>query len=163
MDDGGRQESHEGNELYFAYGTLLGLDSMRRYCPSAKPFGLAFLSQHEIAFGRYGSGDLDGGCYYVPAPDSIMYGVLYQVPADELAHLDEVAGVGKWYERAPVKVTRPTGEDVQAITYAMSAFKAPYRPPTKYVQQILDGASLMHLPNWYRSRLAEIVALATAG
>ena len=70
---------------YFAYGTLLGVDEMRKYCPSADRMGVAFYAGHWLEFWAYETGTAGVGCHLVDAPGKSAYGVVYRVPQEELA------------------------------------------------------------------------------
>ncbi len=148
--------------FYFAYGTLLDVDEMRRLCPSAKPVGVMELDGYELAFVTCSDGK-NGGCTLNSAPRTTLYGLQWQLPDDELAALDEAAGVsaGLW-EHQLVTVADENGNLVDTITYRIPADTGPIAPTNEYVRPILAGARQLNLPDRYIARLEEIIAQAQA-
>jgi hypothetical protein len=148
--------------VYFGYGTLLGERHMRKSYPSARTIGLGFYDQHELGFWRYADAS-EGGCTIVHKPDSILFGVLYELSPEDMARLLTVGGLAEWYEAREIDVTRVTGGRVRAITLRVEGFRGPWVPPPEYAALVTNGAEEAALPAEYRAKLDQIVERARAG
>jgi gamma-glutamylcyclotransferase len=157
-------KSRELNAVYFAYGTLLGVKGMREYCPSAEPVGVMRLKGYRLGFARCGADPTVGGCTLVEDAGNTMCGVLYRLPAEELARLDKASGLdrGLWATHA-VTLTDHNGREVPANTYRIPATAGDYSPPEPYTRKILEGAEEWDLPDPYIAQLRRIIREAQAG
>jgi hypothetical protein len=150
-----------GKMLYYAYCTLLDVDEMRKYCPSAEPAGIAQLSGYRVDFATYGAGSSGGGCNLEEADDEIVLGLLYHMSCEAMAALDSVAGVDKgYYEQIDVAVGSLDGKELPAITYAIPAPGGPFQPTVAYTRPILVGARALELPRAYIEKLETIIRTA---
>lgn len=148
--------------LYFAYGTLLGAESMQGHCPSAVPLGQAHLPGYELALERFGDGPRDGGCALIPLAGVQTFGVLYEIPDDEWSALKALSAVGTAYRVLPVVVLLADGSRVEAQTLTVNNPMGPYRPPDEYLELITVGAMSAELPPEYQEHLSQIVSHAAA-
>jgi cation transport regulator ChaC len=151
--------------LYFAYGSNLDPDQMRERCPGHRVAGLATLPDHRLTFPRT-SETWNGGVASVQlAHGQSVWGVLYEVGAEDLARLDAYEGFRSpgnphnAYERETVTVDllRPADGSiprrVRAFTYvAQPANPAP--PSRRYLDAILKGARHHGLPQEWVTALA---------
>ena len=146
------------NAVYYAYGTLLDINGMKKYCPSAQPLGVMSLKGYRLGFAACGADPSVGGCTLIEDPANTMYGVLYSLPAKELADLDSASGLDKglW---ATIKITliNDMGQKVPANTLTIPDPAGPYRPPETYTTPILVGAEAWPLPAEYIKQLEEII------
>ena len=144
--------------VYFAYGTLLDINGMKKYCPSAESLGVMSLKGYQMGFAVCGADPSVGGCTLVEDSDNTMYGVLYSLPANELADLDAVSGVDKGlWAVIEITLTNDKGQKVPANTLTIPDPAGPYRPPETYTNPILAGARAWPLPEGYIKRLEEII------
>jgi hypothetical protein len=148
---------------YFAYGTLLDIDAMRRIAPSAKAVAVARLADYELAFARCADPAF-GGCTLDRRADAVTWGVQYELADAEMAALDKAAGIdtGRWAHLG-VRPRNAAGEEIASTTYVIANAGGPYSPPDSYVAPIFKGAEALGLPAAYRARLRDIVAAAQAG
>ena len=80
-------------EHYFAYGSNLDLEQMRRRCPSARALRVAILRGYRLGFaGRSALWSGGGVATLWPASDEWVKGVLYELAEAELARLDRFEG-----------------------------------------------------------------------
>ncbi len=146
---------------YFAYGTLLDVESMRKSCPSAQPLGIMKLMDYRMGFATCAADPAHGGCTLDPAPGEVIHGLLYALPARELESLDKSAGVdaGLW---DTIAVTLINGDErkVTANTYTVKNSAGPWNPPDSYVAPILKGARELNLPADYVAKLEAIIEAA---
>ena len=89
---------------YFAYGTLLDLEGMQDFAPSAKSLGIMTLQGYRLGFGAC---KRDGvtGCTLDVAPDDVIYGVQYELRKEDMDKLDEAAVADDMWVRKPVTLT----------------------------------------------------------
>lgn len=144
--------------IYFAYGTLLELDEMHRYCPSARSLGIYRLKNFCLGFRACRPDPTKGGCTLVDAPKNIMYGILYKMPVEDRRNLDQISGIdqGLW---AVHKIFLLDKEDnrIAAETYVIPKPSGPYIPPISYTRPILAGARQIPLPRDYIEQLEGII------
>jgi gamma-glutamylcyclotransferase (GGCT)/AIG2-like uncharacterized protein YtfP len=152
------QKKKRLDAVYFAYGTLLLQEHMREFCPSAEPAGIMRLKGYRLGFARCKQNLSIGGCTLEEDAANTMYGILYRLPADELANLDKVSGVAEryWVQRN-ITLLDQKGEAVPAITYAIPEPDWDFTPAESYIQRIIDGAKAWPLPEDYRRQLDMIL------
>jgi hypothetical protein len=97
----------------------------------------------------------------IPDPDADVLGVLYEISAPDLAHLDLTEGVllGN-YQRVeiPVRPLAELGEPVTAFTLT-SEHRAPdLQPSTRYMDLLIAGALEHGLPSEYVAFLRSVPA-----
>lgn len=144
--------------LYFGYCTLLDFASMKRYAPTAKLKGIAYLADSALAFAAYSTDPLRGGCTIADAPNKLLAGALYELTAGEFQDLDAVSGVHEgWYRRTDVRVRSADGKVIRATTYIIPNPIEPFAPSPEYVAPIFRGAADLKLTREYREGLYEIV------
>ena len=153
--------SSKNKAVYFAYGTLLDINGMKKYCPSAEPLGVMSLKGYRMGFALCGGDPSVGGCTLAEDPGNTMYGVLYSLPAKELADLDAASGVDKGlWATIKITLTNDKGQKVPANTLTIPDPAGPYRPPETYTHPILAGAAAWTLPEGYIKQLKEIIRKA---
>jgi gamma-glutamylcyclotransferase (GGCT)/AIG2-like uncharacterized protein YtfP len=139
--------------LYFAYGSFLDIDTLRKHCPSAIFLKRAVLPNFEVQF-NYLSNDYHAGVTGVEvAPGQFARGVLYEITANDMAHLDAVEDVPLgYYYRQTVAVVDEKGKLHQAEVYRTTKSAGPFKPHPAYVGLMLKGARAHRLdPDYIRS------------
>jgi hypothetical protein len=153
--------SEETEMIYFAYCTLLEVEGMRKYCPTAEPIGTARLPDYMLSFATYSASGTDGGCNLEKAVGRETWGVLYEVTPEELQALDLAAGLDKgYYEKIDVVVIDKDGAHISAVTYVIPQPGGPFRPSSAYTRPILVGARDLELPREYIADLEKIIESA---
>lgn len=149
---------------YFAYGTLLDLEAMRRNCPTAQPSGIHTLTGYRLGFATCAKDTAHGGCTLDEDPKGVIYGLLYRLPKAEADALDRAAGVdiGLWDE-VIVTLRDGAGSRSEARTYTIDNAAGPWPPPDSYVAPIRSGARALKLPDHYIALLEDIIAAARNG
>ncbi len=149
-------------EHYFAYGSNLCLEQMKDRCPDAETVGRALLKGFCLAFPRRSGGWQGGVAGVVPAADDTVEGALYRISAGDLKNLDEYEGMAEGhYRRGTVTVQLAAGEALEALTYfAQPEGDGDFRPSTKYMQTILQGARDHGFSEAYIRRLERIEVAA---
>ena len=81
---------------------------------------------------------------------SVVWGAVYQIPADEWLALDQKEGVAACaYKRTEVEVRLPHGESLGVTTYIVVDKTPPTAPSQDYLSLILRGAKQRGLPTEY--------------
>ena len=144
---------------YFAYGSNLDLEQMRRRCPAHRVVGNASLAGHRLRF--QGEGE-DWGCpvaTIVPDPAGTVWGVVFDLTAEDFRVLDDYEGCRgdddptSLYVRREYEVRFDDGRAVTAIAYLMRE-RPEGMPSKKYLAAITRGARSHGLPADYIERLA---------
>src|SRR5206468_12360573 len=98
-------------QLYFAYGSNLNRDDIRRRCPGARPGTRARLNGWRLSF--------RGVANIEPQPGATVHGALWWLTDDDVCSLDSYEGAPSHYVQRLVDVEIDGGRKVQAMTYAM--------------------------------------------
>ncbi|MFW5715066.1 MAG: gamma-glutamylcyclotransferase [bacterium] len=141
--------------LYFTYGSFLNMENLIKHCPSATFFSRAILPNFEVRF-NYMSEDYQTGVTGAEfAPGKLAYGVLYDIPREEIENkLDVVESVPEgYYYRQTVMVVKENGEPVQAECYHTTEPKGPFKSNRTYVRHMLKGAKEHGLNSDYINEL----------
>ena len=101
-----------GNVFYFAYGSNLNPERMRRRLPFARAVGTATIRGWRLAERLYA--DIER------AKGGRVHGVLFLLTPDELRTLDHYEGYPFVYRNALVKAHLDGAQTVRAITYVMT-------------------------------------------
>ncbi|NNG01833.1 MAG: gamma-glutamylcyclotransferase [Desulfobacteraceae bacterium] len=146
---------------YFAYGTLLDIDEMRKYCPSAEPTGLMHLKDHRLGFATCAADTGIGGCTLEKVPGYTTVGMLYTMPRSDKDALDAASGLDRelWAD-FPVLLEKPAGGTVSSVTFTIPKTAGPWVPPETYTAPILRGARQLNLDPAYIEDLQNIIAAA---
>ena len=150
---------------YFAYGSNLEPEQMKRRCPGHTVVGLAELRDHKITF-PLTSHDWGGGVASVgTAHAHSVWGMVFDLTDADLAALDRYEGyVGpgdqhNLYDRETVTVQLVRVDDgsfarrLRPFIYVARASN-PSPPSQRYLDAILRGAKHHKLPSEYIARLA---------
>ncbi len=131
---------------YFAYGANMDPRHMRERVPGASVVGPARLDGYRLEFNVY-SGEWDGGAANLePDANGHVWGVLWDVPDDQLSGLDGYEGHPVFFRREEVTVQGPT-EPVQAWTFRVAHQDRSYvRPTDAYVQLLQSAIRVQGLP-----------------
>ena len=143
--------------LYFAYGSNMNVEQMRRRIPDARVVGRAVLKGWRVVERLYADIEKSGG--------GRVYGVLYLLSAKEMRRLDTFEGYPRTYECGKVVVhaemmgSRSVRYSVPAYTYFMTPAKRKERDgrryPPSYLETCSAGARHWGLPNVFRRADAE--------
>jgi hypothetical protein len=145
---------------YFAYGSNMIVEDMRRRCPTARFQGTARLHDHRFRIVRAGYASLGR------APGATAYGILWSISAADEQRLDTYEEVSAGlYRRAYLSVeaidTGGAGKPVTALVY-LARDASLGRPRRFYLQPILaamrahglPGEALADIARWLPERAA---------
>ena len=148
--------------VYFAYGTLLDINEMTRFCPSAKSLGLMKLIGYKLTFSFCKIDSDQGGCDLDSCPGNVMYGVLYEWPEKELRDLDRLSGHGDGlWTNMHINLINEKNEIVPAQTYVIPTPGGDFSPSESYVKPILTGIESLPIPDDYKNQIRQIIHDAT--
>ncbi|MFN0066157.1 MAG: gamma-glutamylcyclotransferase family protein [Limisphaerales bacterium] len=138
---------------YFAFGANLDEAEMAHRCPGARSTGVARLPGWRFLTNCRGWGTI------VPAPGCVVYGLLWQVTAADVASLDDYEGLPEGlYRRDQIEVFALDGRTVNAWAY-FATDSEPGPPQPGYLEQVSAAAARLGLPAEY---VAELRAGRTA-
>lgn len=135
--------------LYFAYGSNMSQQRIKRRVPRTQFVGVAALSNFQLRFhkkGRDGSAKADA--LFTGNPDDRVFGALYQLSENELLLLDKIEDCGIGYERKEVMVDAE-GKWYPAWVYCALHIDRSLKPYSWYHQHVIVGAEQLSLPLEY--------------
>jgi hypothetical protein len=145
---------------YFAYGSNMATQRLRRRVASAKPLGVARLPAYVLRFHKR-SQDGSGKCnaFFTGVEADVVLGVLFEIDPAQKQDLDKAEGLGHGYIESHLEVHQPTGA-VTAFAYIADpgAIDEMLKPFTWYRDIVIAGAKEHHLPKSYITRLSETPA-----
>lgn len=142
--------------LCFAYGSNLSINQLRRRCLQSKPLEIGSLKGYRLDFTRYSSGWSGGVADIVVDPDNEVWGLIYELSAEDLHCLDDYEGYPDVYTRFQISIKTLTGSISDVWVYTVVR-KNNFIPPTKaYMEMIKNAASEHQFPKTYRSYLDTI-------
>lgn len=153
-----RIEVKSNEVIYFAYGTLLELDEIHKFCPTAEALGIYRLKGYRLGFAACGSDPSVGGCTLEKDPDNTMYGILYKMSVTERQNLDKASGydTGLW-AKIDITIVDNDDEPIPANTSMIPKPSGPHAPPSSYTRPIIAGAKSIPLPADYIVQLETII------
>ena len=155
--------------LYFAYGCNMDhafLESVLGR--QISPGWAARVDGWRLAFNKGGEGEAGGGVVanLVSAEEGTTYGVVYRLPFESLAALDEFEGAPEHYRRDTLFV-EPVGR--QALQAAVTYLGQPRwivsegKPPEDYLDLVVRGAATHGIPGDYIDWLRLLANLEAVG
>ncbi|KAF4336719.1 hypothetical protein FBEOM_9419 [Fusarium beomiforme] len=153
--------------LYFAYGSNLSTEQMRRRCPYSTPIGLAYLKGWKWIINGRGYANIvqlpvDSDDNVTPEAEENrqlstkgkekekekheegVYGLLYLIPSDDEEKLDGYEGVPWAYQKFLVEVKwgnakKEEDETLKALVYADGMRVEEDMPQEEYIGRMEDG------------------------
>jgi hypothetical protein len=130
---------------YFAYGANIDPDRMAGRVPEAVVVGPGHVERFGVEFTirdrEWGGGVLNAR----EDPDSVLWGVLYEGPAEAFAVLDTFVGDSAQLEKAEVTVVTDAGS-VAAVTYRVIPIANYVRPSDRYLTHVSRAMKAQGLP-----------------
>lgn len=126
-------------KLYFAYGSNMSTERMRARIPRATPMGRACWSGMRLAFNKIGQ-DGSGKANLVEDPEAEAWGVLFSIPHDDWASLDEFE---PGYVRVECAVVIDSGEGFAAQVY-LGVGETREVPPHSWYRDHLHRGAIEH-------------------
>ena len=138
-------------ERYFAFGANLSPATLNRRGISPGRAQPARLEGHRLVFDQPGIPVFEPAFASVRPADDEVWGVLYELTAEDYANLR--AFEGREYREATVEVIAGT-ERIGARTFVTRGAHPERRPSARYLQVMLEGARHHSLPDEWVERLS---------
>lgn len=116
--------------VYFAYGSNLSLEQIKRRCPEAIPMVGVYLENYKLVYNKYAD--------IIPCQGERVYGAIYELSINDLKILDEFEGYPYLYEKIDLKVQDSNGIFYEAFAYVMVE-KGNKLPEEDYLDIIKKG------------------------
>ena len=142
---------------YFAYGSNMHPERLRRRTPSCRVLGVGRLPGYALRFHKRSPTDGSGKCnlIHTGAPDDLAMGVVYEIDPSEKRFLDAAEGPG--YEVVDLSVTGEGGVWEVFCYLAREAYiDEEAEPFVWYRDLVLHGARYHRLPGEYLARLERV-------
>ena len=148
--------------LYFAYGSNMDPQQMKRRCPSSRFESVAKLSNYELAFTLRSQRRRCGVANVLPSKGNNVYGVLYRINGiRDWKVLDAAEGFRPRYKRGNRYIrTERREQKLSGFPVIVSAFiyiglieKFFSRPNKTYLNQMIKGAKFYQFPDHYLQSL----------
>lgn len=146
---------------YFAYGSNMASQRLRRRLPSAEPIGPARLDGYRRTFNVYSTRDGSAKCNAVPdAVGPGLFGVVFRIDPAERLLLDRFEGTGVEYRAVRVRVVLLCGRAEDALTYLGTRIDVSRLPFHWYKEHVLRGALEHNLPDEQIAQIRAVASLA---
>ena len=130
---------------------------LKERCPSARSLGVAQLPGHELRWHKR-SVDGSGKCDVRPVDvDCSVFGVVYEIDANEKSALDRAEGLGRGYDQKDATVIL-NGDAVVVLVHVATKVDPALKPYTWYKALVLAGAQECGLPAPYIASLDTVDA-----
>jgi len=131
---------------YFAYGSNLDTEGMRKRVGSWYDLKKALLRGYKLVFNVYSSSWRGGVANIVEDSQSVVYGAAYLLDEEQLQKLDRYEGVPHLYQRRKV-VIELEGKPVEAFVYIGSNPRQALTPSNEYIALMLRGLKKLGYPD----------------
>lgn len=142
---------------YFAYGSNMNWEQMRRRCPSAQFVSIARLPGYRFAIARHSRLRKCGTANIYADGRSDVWGIVYDLTEEDLARLDTFED-GYTREKIPVLAATNGQRPLEALVYIAPREENVPLPNAEYKKLMLEGALYWQLPTFYRVMLEGIAA-----
>lgn len=141
-----------GTIRYFTYGPNLLRERLLAHCPDVVCVGRAALPDSRLTFDK---ASLDGSskCAFESAAGEAMWGVLWDLPEEQLPALNLAEGTDDGYKRCMVEVTPEGGGTIEVLAYRALKRWVGVPPYDWYLALVIAGARQQGLPQDYIERL----------
>lgn len=133
---------------YFAYGSnMYSLEIKVTLGSKPKSSGITKLTGYKFAYNKESTRDHSGKANIYPQSDEYVYGVLYEVTAEQMSEIDKKEG---GYKRLEISLLLGD-KKVKAITYSAKPERINnnIHPTDEYRSKIAKGATENNLPVSY--------------
>jgi AIG2-like family len=132
--------------LYFAYGSNMSREVMRRHGPGAEPVGVATLGDYRFLITTHGHASV------APLRTATAYGVLWRITPRDRVTLDAWEEIAGGLYRAAMLPVRQAGSLRSALVY-LARSQAEAAPRAGYMDVVIAAALEWQLPAPYIEEL----------
>jgi hypothetical protein len=138
-----------GSKIYFAYGSNINVEQMKRRCPQAIYQGIAILKNFKFIINSRGVATI------IRDYRSKIYGIAWLITESDELNLDELEGVKyNCYYKQPVEIELLSGKIIEAFVYIAMESSIGF-PRTGYLEKIISSAKKHSFPTWYLDELSK--------
>ncbi|PWT83045.1 MAG: hypothetical protein C5B58_07180 [Acidobacteria bacterium] len=140
--------------IVFAYGSNMLTAKMTCRARSAVCLGRACLQQFALRWNKKSTKDGSGKCSIdeTRRPEDLVWGVLFEMTAEDKKALDKFEGLGRGYGERQVTVSA-NGKPSCAYVYYATSIDPHIRPYDWYKEQVVAGARQHGVPAEYIRQL----------
>ena len=131
---------------YFAYGSNMDSNRIKERGINFAKREHAIIKGWKLEFNKVSSKNpKEGYANIVMKENSVVEGVLYEIPDSDLKTLDRYEGYPSHYGRIKIIVIMDNGEKVEAVTYVAKPDKVKdgLKPSREYLSHLLKGCDLL--------------------
>ena len=139
--------------FYFAYGSNMDREHMKKMCPQAEPLGVAHIDHHAFFISHGGYGSI--GRQRLAS----VKGVLWKISARDRGALDAYEAVGDGLYQPAVMPVKFENKLLRALVYVASDARQG-RCTMKYREMVVNAARGWKLPEDYVSSLERALIAA---
>jgi gamma-glutamylcyclotransferase (GGCT)/AIG2-like uncharacterized protein YtfP len=143
---------------YFAYGSNMNWQQMKRRCPSAKFVCVASLKDYRFAIARHSRLRNCGTANISANTGSEVWGIVYDVSDQDLIILDSFED-GYRREKLFVLASNDSQSSLEVLVYIAEKEDNVPLPNPEYKRLIVDGARYWNIPESYCSMLEQLQAM----
>jgi hypothetical protein len=136
--------------LYFAYGSNLDVNQMKRRCPESKIKVAGYLRGYRLNFTWYSPGWGGGVADVVVDTQKVVWGVAYELTIKDLELLDFYEGYPEIYTRFQTSIETSMGTLNDVRVYSVVNKSTFILPAREYLEIIKRGADRFEFPDDYR-------------
>ena len=133
---------------YFAYGSNMNHEQMKKRCPSGKFITRALLSGYKYVYDGYSSSGKGAVSNIIKSANDAVWGGLFEINEDNLAALDCYEGHPISYQRQEIEINDEANKIYKAWVYLRTG-KKKGEPSEKYRSVVFEGAKNCNLPEDY--------------
>ena len=137
---------------YFAYGSNLNHEQMKKRCPDSKFIKRAKLVGYKLIYDGYSKKWEGSVANIIPSRGDLVWGGLYEISMDDRDALDYYEGYPKSYDRKEFEVKDDLDKSYIAYIYFREG-KQLGQPSAKYCEVIKIGAKDCGLPQDYMTSI----------
>ena len=148
---------------YFAYGSNMCTERLRRRVPSARPIRIAKLMNHSLRFHKR-SKDHSGKCdaYFTGERKDTVWGVIFEIDPIDKPGLDNGEGLRHGYAETHSTVLDSDGNSHSVFMYTAEKthIDPDLRPYSWYKRFVVEGAHQYSLPAEYIATIESVSDIA---
>jgi len=143
--------------LYFAYGSNLNHEQMKRRCPDSKFISRAVLKNYKLVYDGYGPHRHGAVANMVPQVGEAVWGGLFELSQKDLDNLDRFEGYPSVYDRKEILVENDENDIIEKVFTYYKKPEAIGNPSQEYQDIIVKGAEECGLPQDYIDKILKVL------
>jgi len=133
---------------YFAYGSNMNREQMKKRCPTGRFLKRARLLGYKFVYDGHSSMRNGAVANIIKSENGTVWGVIFEIDDECIKNLDRYEGFPRSYQRRCVGVDDEGGNTYQAVVYLRKPQEIG-KPSDEYRDILLEGARDCGLPESY--------------